>query len=160
MFSKVFWLTLFPDFPGLLLVFGEIMPDKVTLDHKKSYLVYYENSHFLWFLHLWPIFAKNRKKLKFSKLNKYDFLWPKMTLSDIISTKNSKSPWKSREVRTAFWRTLIFNRFMAKNWRKKKKFNLKKYAKISMKVGIRAMKNSCNLDMGYGIFINEVVPGI
>ncbi len=29
-----------------------------------------------------------------------------------------------------------------------------------MKVGIRAMKNSCNLDMGYGIFINEVVPGI
>ena len=28
-----------PDFPGLLLVFVEIMPDKVILDHKKSYLV-------------------------------------------------------------------------------------------------------------------------
>jgi len=64
MILKVFWLTLFPyrsqtdcrtslDFPGLLLVFVEIMPDKVILDHKKSYLV---------------------KKLKFSKLTKYDFL--------------------------------------------------------------------------------------
>jgi len=27
------------DFPGLLLVFVEILPDKVILDHKKSYLV-------------------------------------------------------------------------------------------------------------------------
>jgi len=27
------------DFPGLLLFFVEIMPDKVILDHKKSYLV-------------------------------------------------------------------------------------------------------------------------
>jgi hypothetical protein len=27
------------DFPGLLLVFVEIMPDKVILDHKKSYFV-------------------------------------------------------------------------------------------------------------------------
>jgi len=35
------------DFPGLLLVFVEIMPDKVILDHKMSYLVYFENLHFL-----------------------------------------------------------------------------------------------------------------
>ena len=27
------------DFPGLILVFVEIIPDKVILDHKKSYLV-------------------------------------------------------------------------------------------------------------------------
>ncbi len=44
------------DFPGLLLVFVEITPDKVILDHKKSYLV---------------------KKWKFSKLTKYDILWSK-----------------------------------------------------------------------------------
>ena len=67
MILKVFWLTLFLyrsptdrrtslDFPGLLLVFVEIMPDKVILDHKKSYLV---------------------KKWKFSKLTKYDILWSK-----------------------------------------------------------------------------------
>jgi len=36
-----------PDIPGLLLVFLEIMPEKVILDHKMSYLVYFENSHFL-----------------------------------------------------------------------------------------------------------------
>jgi len=35
------------DFPGLLLVFVEIMPDKVILDHKMSYLVSFENFHFL-----------------------------------------------------------------------------------------------------------------
>ena len=39
-----------PDFPGLLLVFVEIMPDKVILDHKKSYLVSFENFHFFKFL--------------------------------------------------------------------------------------------------------------
>jgi hypothetical protein len=33
------------DFPGLLLVFVLIMPDKVILDHKMSYLVYFENSY-------------------------------------------------------------------------------------------------------------------
>jgi len=37
-------------FPGLLLVFVEIMPDKVILDHKKSYLVSFENFHFFSFL--------------------------------------------------------------------------------------------------------------
>ena len=96
----------FPDFPGLLLVFVVIMSDKVILDHKKSYLISFENFHFLWFFHLLPIFAKNWKKWKFSKLTKYDFLWSKMTLSGIISTKSSKSPGKSSEVRTAFWQTL------------------------------------------------------
>ena len=39
-----------PDFPGLLLVFVEIMPDKVILDHKMSYLVNFENFHFFQFL--------------------------------------------------------------------------------------------------------------
>ncbi len=54
-FVKVFWLTLIPDwspppdfsgiprtsldFYGLLLVFAEIMTDKVILDHKMPYLV-------------------------------------------------------------------------------------------------------------------------
>jgi len=37
----------FPDFPGLLLVFVLIMSDKAILDHKMSYLVYFENFHFL-----------------------------------------------------------------------------------------------------------------
>ncbi len=31
-------------------------------------------------------------------MTKYDFLWSKMTLSGIISTKTSKSPGKSEEV--------------------------------------------------------------
>ena len=46
------------DFPGLLLVFVEIMPDKVILDHKifvtkydkKSYLVSFEKKFFFQFL--------------------------------------------------------------------------------------------------------------
>jgi len=46
------------DFPGLLLVFVEIMPDKVILDHKifvtkydkKSYLVSFEKNFFFQFL--------------------------------------------------------------------------------------------------------------
>ena len=38
------------DFPGLLLVFVLIMPDKVILDHKMSYLVNFENFHFFQFL--------------------------------------------------------------------------------------------------------------
>jgi len=55
-FLKVFWLILVPDrsprrtsldFPRLLLVFVEIMSDKVILDHKKLYLVSFENFHFL-----------------------------------------------------------------------------------------------------------------
>jgi len=42
--SGIRWTS--PAFPGLLLVFAEIMPDKVILDHKKSYLVSFENFHF------------------------------------------------------------------------------------------------------------------
>jgi len=38
------------DFPGLLLVFVKILPDKVILDHKKSYLVSFENFHSFQFL--------------------------------------------------------------------------------------------------------------
>ena len=98
MFLKVFWLILFH--PGLrrtllLLVFVEIKPDKVVLDHKKSYLVYFENIHFLWFFHIWPIFAENRKKLKFSKPTKYEFFRSKRILSGIIYIKTSKSLEKS-----------------------------------------------------------------
>ena len=57
----------------------------------------------MWFFHLWPIFAKNRKK----KLTKYDFLWSKLILSGIIYIKNS--PKKSGEVQTwtGFWRTPV-----------------------------------------------------
>jgi hypothetical protein len=47
------------DFPGLLIVFVEVILNKVILDHKKSYLVYFENFNFLLFFHLWTIFAKN-----------------------------------------------------------------------------------------------------
>jgi hypothetical protein len=37
-------------FPGLILVFVEIMPDEVILDHKKSYLISFENFRFFQFL--------------------------------------------------------------------------------------------------------------
>jgi len=63
-FLKVFWLTLVSgpkSTPGLLLFFVEIMPDKIILEHKKSYLVSFEIFNFLRFFHLWPIFAENRK---------------------------------------------------------------------------------------------------
>ena len=40
------------DFPGLLPFFVEIMSDKVVLDHKTSYLIYFENFHSLWFFSL------------------------------------------------------------------------------------------------------------
>jgi hypothetical protein len=40
------------------------MPDKVVLDHKMSYLVYFKNFHLLW-----PIFAQNRKNEIFKMLN-------------------------------------------------------------------------------------------
>ena len=47
------WTSL--DFPGLLLVFVEIMPDEVILDNKKLYLVSFENFHFFQFLAKnWP----------------------------------------------------------------------------------------------------------
>jgi hypothetical protein len=58
--------------PGFLLVFVLIMTDKVILDHEMSYLVYFENFHFLWFLHLWQIFAKIEKNENFQN-------WPNMT---------------------------------------------------------------------------------
>ncbi len=45
---RVFYLLTFAFF------FVEIKSDKVILDLKKSYLVYFENFHFLWFFHLWP----------------------------------------------------------------------------------------------------------
>jgi hypothetical protein len=41
-----------------LLVFVQVMPDRVILDDEKSYLVSFENFNFLWFF----IIAKNRKK--------------------------------------------------------------------------------------------------
>jgi len=49
------------DFPGLLLVFVEIMPDKAISDHKKSHLVYLKILIFCDFFmedFLWPIYAK------------------------------------------------------------------------------------------------------
>ena len=73
--------------PELLLVFVEIMPDTVILDHKS---------------HIWSIlkififcdfFAYGQFFLKIKKNKpKYEFLWSKMTLSDILNTKTSKSP--------------------------------------------------------------------
>ncbi len=86
-FLKVFWLTLFPDrspprtsldFPGLLLVFVEIMPDKVILDHKKSYLIIFGlfwKFSFLWFFTYEQFLLKIEKKWKSSKLTKHDQIW-------------------------------------------------------------------------------------
>ena len=51
-----------PDFPEVLLVFVEIVPDKVVLDHKKSYLVSYENFIFFRFLAKIGNKWKNHKK--------------------------------------------------------------------------------------------------
>jgi len=45
---------------------------------------------------------KNENFQKLPDMKKYDFLWSKMTLSGIISTKLIKSPEKFSEVRTAF----------------------------------------------------------
>jgi hypothetical protein len=42
------------DFPVLLQVFVETMPDEVILDHKKSYLVNFENLIFFYFKKKWP----------------------------------------------------------------------------------------------------------
>jgi len=58
------------------------MPDKVILEHKISYLVYFENFHFLWF-NEGQFLLKIEKKMKIFKT---DFLWSEMTLSGIIST--------------------------------------------------------------------------
>jgi len=75
------------------------MPVKVILVHKISYMVYFENFHSNFH---GQFLLKKLKKMKISKLTKYDFLWSQMTLSGIISTKTSKSPGKSSENRTAF----------------------------------------------------------
>jgi len=64
------------DLPGLLLVFVEIMPDEVILDHKISYLFYFENFHFLRFFNLRPIFAKIEKNENFQNR-------PNMTFYDL-----------------------------------------------------------------------------
>ena len=48
-------------FPRTLLVFVEIMSDEVILDHKKSYLVSFEN------FHLFQFFAKIEKDEKIAK---------------------------------------------------------------------------------------------
>ena len=72
--------------PGLLLIFMEIMPEKV---------IFFTYDQFL---------LKIEKK-KIFKLTIYDFLWFKITLSGIISTKTTKSPkspGKYSEVRTEF----------------------------------------------------------
>ena len=72
------------------------MSDKVILDHKNSNLVFvlkmFIFCDFFTNGNLLVKIAKNHKKLKFSKYAKYYILWSKMTSSDIISTKNSKSP--------------------------------------------------------------------
>ncbi len=60
------------DFPGLLLFFVEIISDKVILDHKNSYLVFFENFHF--FL----IFSHGQFLIKIAKYH---------TSSDRISRK-------------------------------------------------------------------------
>ena len=39
-----------PGLPRTFTIFVEIMSDKVILDHKKIYFVYFENFRFLWFL--------------------------------------------------------------------------------------------------------------
>jgi hypothetical protein len=92
------------DFPEL----PRIKSDKVILDHKKLYLICFENFYSLWFTNTYGQFL-----LKITKNENYQnkpnmTLWSKITLSDIISTENNKSPEKSGEVRTAFWRTFIF----------------------------------------------------
>jgi len=94
-FLKGFWLTLFP-------VIEEIMPEKTILYDKNSYLVKFENFNFCDFFTFGQFLLKIGKKLKFSKLTKFYFLWSKMTSFGIISTKTSKSPGKSSEIRTAF----------------------------------------------------------
>ncbi len=68
-----------PDFPGLLLVCVLIMTDKVILDHKMSYLVYFENFYFLWFFHLWPIFAENENFQNRPKMTFYGPKWLYLT---------------------------------------------------------------------------------
>ena len=63
-----------------------------------TYLVYFENFHFFTFGQFLLKIAKNHKKWKFPKETKYGFLWSKMTLSGVISTKNSKNPGKSKDL--------------------------------------------------------------
>ncbi len=67
------------------------MPDKVILDHKSHIWSILKIFIFCDFYDYGQFFLKI-KKIKISKLTKYEFLWSKMTLSDIINTKTSKSP--------------------------------------------------------------------
>ena len=52
------------DYPGLSLVFVEIMPDKVILDDKKSYLVYFVQ---FWKFSFFSILSKNCPSEKIKK---------------------------------------------------------------------------------------------
>jgi len=85
------WLG-FPGLPGLLLICAEIMPDKAILDQKSHIWSVLKIFHFCTFFTYDQFLLKSHKKLKFSKLTKYDFLWSKMALSGIVSTKTTKSP--------------------------------------------------------------------
>ncbi len=86
------------DSPGHLLVSVLIMSDKVIWDHKKSYLIYFENFDFLWFFHLWPSFAKNRKNKNFQNwlnMTFYGLKWLHLTQSTLKLVKVRGSPAKS-----------------------------------------------------------------
>ena len=90
------------------------MSDRVILDHKKSYLVDLENFHFCEFFTYDQFCQKSLKIPKnenFQNRTNFDFLRSKMTLSDIIFTKNSKSPGESGQVRGGlqFWNKVIKN---------------------------------------------------
>ena len=77
-----------PDF-----FFAEIMSDNVILGHKSHIwciLKIFISCDFFTFSRFLLKIAKNHKKLKFSKYTKYKFLLCKITLSDIISTKNGE----------------------------------------------------------------------
>jgi len=63
----------FPDFTGLLLVFVEIMPDKVILDHKSHNWSILKIFIVCDFFALVYFSKKFKKKSKFSKLTKYEF---------------------------------------------------------------------------------------
>jgi len=104
-FLKVFCFTLFQDrsppsnFPGLPRTFTIFCGN------------YARSSHFRPWKVLFLLFLKFSFFVIFSLIAnfclKYYLLCSKMISPGIISTKTSKSPGKSSEVRTAFWRTLI-----------------------------------------------------
>jgi len=57
------------DFPGRLLFFVETITDKVILDHKKLYLVYFENFHFFVIFSLVANFCLKSLKKRIFKIN-------------------------------------------------------------------------------------------